>query len=762
MATTLAAFSPSRQFLAVVVGGATLRVWDTKRSVLQSEFRPGDHLAVELSSLAWATPSGAAASAGAAQDSLVALGTSAGDVVVWNVATAEVHLRLRKPGAHVQGPVRHLAVNGALTHLYACSRSSTIAEFSLQTGKALRTLTPLDAAAVAAAGGFGRLALSPDNSRLLAAGTRIVLWDLSSGAQVAAFQGHASPVRALAFLPSGKHFVSADGDMFLNVWAARGVSGPSASTTGGGSSQKKKMKQQQQHGGEQQVLHRKARVKLIASTDVHAVHVQAAAVPGGGAHTVNVCCVGRTGDVDLWRVDVRNKDVAGAPQQAHATIVCDHAAADDDASGSGNSSNDVGGSGGIEEVGGVFAVGCGPVNGTTTSNGSGTPASTASTPHFYSSLLCARGSALQPRFETVPLEADGALVSSTLAFLDTTALLKALRRGGGRVDTGGSVSGAGSGPNNSGVGSSAADQRGAHVIGARDSVAGITGQKRRLSHHVVAGASGSVDGAGGGGGGVGGGAFAATGCAEGSTDGPPSKQRREGSASSILGGGSGGDGNDAAAPDAETLEERLLSLRQFTEKPADDEADERGGGGGGGGLDAVDFAGGTQSLVSILQQALHADDRVKLEYCLAVHDKEIITTTINKLPAACILPFLQQLVDRLEKSPRRGRVLIGWIRRILLRHTAYLMTVPDLAKELAALYEIIASRSALYTKFCRLSGERRSWLVVVRWCCRGRGCGGGGERWWCLGFGLVVVIFGCWGCWVGLRRRRRRRCWWCW
>jgi len=589
---TLASFSPSRRFLAVIQGSSTLEVWDTKTGQRHNSYKPDDNLSNDLTSLAWTTANGADDSVSVEQDSLVAVGNSAGDVVVWNVVTAAVEISLKKTNAQILGSVRHIAIDVAQTKLYASSESKSVVEYSLQTGNLNRSFVASDESSVM--GGFNRIALSADGSKLLGASSKIVLWDALSGAQLASFVGHASRVRDLVFLPSGKQFLSVDADKFINVWSAKGSSAKSARAKG------RRVK-----------THNKARLKLIASSDARALHVQ---LSPHSSHSVDVCCLGRNGDIDIWQINPK-KDKDAVPRRAQATVVCDRG------NDSVNSENG--------DDSGVFAI---------------ASATSATTDDSAARIVCARGSVVQPKFEIVAVEdADGSLQSSTLDFLDTAALLKS-RQSESALAVADST-----------VGSSAASQRNVHVLGARDSSSSVTGQKRRTPGAPTT--------------------------EEDDVDGAPAKRAAL----------------EDAAPDAQTMEERLDNLRQFTEKPVRERADSSED-------TTVDFGNASQSLVTILQQALQANDKAKLEYCLAVHDKEIITTTINKLPAVCILPFLQQLVDRLERSPRRGRVLINWIRKILLRHTAYLMTVPDLAKELAALYEIIANRSALYTKFCRLSG----------------------------------------------------------
>merc|ERR1711934_477396 len=47
-----------------------------------------------------------------------------------------------------------------------------------------------------------------------------------------------------------------------------------------------------------------------------------------------------------------------------------------------------------------------------------------------------------------------------------------------------------------------------------------------------------------------------------------------------------------------------------------------------------------KSLVSVLQQALQANDKVMFEYCLAMDDREVIQATVQRLPVAYVMPLL--------------------------------------------------------------------------------------------------------------------------
>ena len=57
-----------------------------------------------------------------------------------------------------------------------------------------------------------------------------------------------------------------------------------------------------------------------------------------------------------------------------------------------------------------------------------------------------------------------------------------------------------------------------------------------------------------------------------------------------------------------------------------------------------------------------------------------------RLPPQQVVSFFQQVVSKFESKPSRGLMLLVWMRALLSIHTAYLMSVPDLAKVIRNLY----------------------------------------------------------------------------
>ncbi|KAI9099254.1 WD40-repeat-containing domain protein [Phlyctochytrium arcticum] len=111
------------------------------------------------------------------------------------------------------------------------------------------------------------------------------------------------------------------------------------------------------------------------------------------------------------------------------------------------------------------------------------------------------------------------------------------------------------------------------------------------------------------------------------------------------------------------------------------------------------------SLHQMLSQAIHTNDVQLLEQALQIHDSDIITTTIRRLPPSHVVPLLDQLMVRLQRRPNRARQLVEWVRAVLLVHSSYLMSLPQLTHNLSALYQTLDSRASVFSKLLRLSGR---------------------------------------------------------
>jgi hypothetical protein len=113
----------------------------------------------------------------------------------------------------------------------------------------------------------------------------------------------------------------------------------------------------------------------------------------------------------------------------------------------------------------------------------------------------------------------------------------------------------------------------------------------------------------------------------------------------------------------------------------------------------------TDSLVTLVDQALQSGDDALLEQCLVVTDNAVVEATARRLPTGRIVVFLRKLVAKFEKRPSRGLLLTRWLSSILRYHTSYLITVPDLSFQLAGLSQMLEQRLASYTRLSSLAGR---------------------------------------------------------
>lgn len=111
------------------------------------------------------------------------------------------------------------------------------------------------------------------------------------------------------------------------------------------------------------------------------------------------------------------------------------------------------------------------------------------------------------------------------------------------------------------------------------------------------------------------------------------------------------------------------------------------------------------SLQQMLIQALHSNDLQLLEACLTFNNAEVIRNTVRRLPTTYVVPFLTQVIHKFQQKPNRGEALLEWIKAVLLIHTAYLMTVPDLVKKLPNFYQTLNARVSVFQKLLSLHGR---------------------------------------------------------
>ena len=121
--------------------------------------------------------------------------------------------------------------------------------------------------------------------------------------------------------------------------------------------------------------------------------------------------------------------------------------------------------------------------------------------------------------------------------------------------------------------------------------------------------------------------------------------------------------------------------------------------------DGVASTATSDSLVTLVEQALQAGDDGLLEQCLDCSDADVVAETSKRLPTRLVVPLLRRLVAKFEKKPARGVLLTRWIHGLLRCHMSFLLSVPDLAQQLAALSQMLEQRLATYSRLASLAGR---------------------------------------------------------
>eukprot|EP01041_Mallomonas_annulata_P003081 gene3081-6040_t len=113
----------------------------------------------------------------------------------------------------------------------------------------------------------------------------------------------------------------------------------------------------------------------------------------------------------------------------------------------------------------------------------------------------------------------------------------------------------------------------------------------------------------------------------------------------------------------------------------------------------------SDSLVVLIDQALQSGDDSLLEQCLSCEDRDVVEATARRLPAGKVLLLLRRLVAKFEKRPSRGLLLTRWLAAMLRHHTSFLVSIPDLANQLAGLSQMLEQRLSSYTRLASLGGR---------------------------------------------------------
>ncbi|OWZ20940.1 hypothetical protein PHMEG_0004584 [Phytophthora megakarya] len=214
-------FTDSQTHFAAVSEDNRLKVWDVAGASLQQELKERDHLSYRYTCLAWtqASKTKSKKRSGSSDLGLLALGTSNGSVVVWDLTTGDVKHTLHAEVVHGSGAVQALAFNPQGSLLYSSSSDKYVLEWNVNSGQVARKFR-------CGSGGASALAVSADGEILVAGGSALRTFDLSSGKKSRKLvSGLSSAVTQLRFaavedgLESSRFlFAATAGARFVNMY----------------------------------------------------------------------------------------------------------------------------------------------------------------------------------------------------------------------------------------------------------------------------------------------------------------------------------------------------------------------------------------------------------------------------------------------------------------------------------------------------------------------------------------------------------------
>lgn len=111
------------------------------------------------------------------------------------------------------------------------------------------------------------------------------------------------------------------------------------------------------------------------------------------------------------------------------------------------------------------------------------------------------------------------------------------------------------------------------------------------------------------------------------------------------------------------------------------------------------------TLATLLAQGLQSQDKTILNNVFQNTNEMVLRNTVKRLPVPVIVPLVLELSKRMHGHAQSGHNLIKWVRVVLTVHTSYLMTFPELVETLSSLYQMMDSRTSMFSRLSRLQGK---------------------------------------------------------
>ncbi|KAM0899200.1 hypothetical protein ACQ4PT_021495 [Festuca glaucescens] len=220
----LTSFSPSSDFLALSSGDGRIKVWDSVRGQLQTEFADipavevgalaetkRGHLALDYTCMKWVQLS--SKKKRKAGSSLLVLGTGSGDVLALDVAAGQWKWRISD--CH-PGGVTAVAYSRNGRSVYTAGADGMVCKIDPSDGSVAGKFKSSSKA-------ISALAVSSDGKVLATAAGQLRTFDASDNKKIQKFSGHPVAVKTMIFSDNGEYVLSSGvGERYVAIWRLGG------------------------------------------------------------------------------------------------------------------------------------------------------------------------------------------------------------------------------------------------------------------------------------------------------------------------------------------------------------------------------------------------------------------------------------------------------------------------------------------------------------------------------------------------------------
>ncbi|XP_075477312.1 uncharacterized protein LOC142518413 isoform X2 [Primulina tabacum] len=227
----LTAFSPTLDLFALSLGDGRIKIWDTGKGQVQTEFTDiasaestgifgkdeRGHLSMDYTCMKWLSLD--RKKKRKLGSSLLVLGTGSGDVLAVDVSAGQVKWSINN--CH-PGGVNDISFPANASSIYTAGVDGMVCEITSMSGDLLRKFSAMSRS-------ISSLSVSQDGKRVATAAGQLKIFNSSDRKKLQKFSGHPGQVRCLIFSEDGRYVLSsAMGERYVAIWRIDGSKEKSA------------------------------------------------------------------------------------------------------------------------------------------------------------------------------------------------------------------------------------------------------------------------------------------------------------------------------------------------------------------------------------------------------------------------------------------------------------------------------------------------------------------------------------------------------